>query len=98
VIDDFEVGRADRDRVDAHQHFGALRHRHRLLLERELAGITVPPAGFSDAVVRAGTSRTFVVTPTFTCGVSSPRSIHGDVVIVDAAGRRTSLSTTTALW
>jgi hypothetical protein len=61
-------------------------------------GITIPPAGFSDAVVRAGTSRTFVMTPTFTCGVSSPRSIHGDVVIVDTAGRRTSLSTTTALW
>ena len=61
-------------------------------------GITVPPAGFSDAVVRAGTSRTFVVTPAFPCGVFSPRSIHGDVVIVDTAGRRTSLSTTTALW
>ena len=61
-------------------------------------GITVPPTGFNDAVVRAGTSRTFVVTPTFKCGVSSPQSIHGDVVIVDASGMRTSLSTTAALW
>src|SRR5215468_9185658 len=39
VIDDLEVGRADRDRVDAHQHLGLLRHRDRLLRQRKLAGI-----------------------------------------------------------
>jgi hypothetical protein len=61
-------------------------------------GITVPPTGFNDAVVRAGTSRTFVVTPTFKCGVSSPQSVHADVVIVDPTGLRTSLSTTAPLW
>ena len=31
VIDDFKIGRADRDRVDANQHLGAFRHRHRLM-------------------------------------------------------------------
>jgi hypothetical protein len=61
-------------------------------------GITIPPAGFSDGFVRAGTSRTFVVTPTFKCGVSSPQAIQGDVVIVNPTGMRTSLSTTAALW
>ena len=30
VIDDLEIGGADRHRVDAHQHFGPLGHRHRL--------------------------------------------------------------------
>ena len=30
VIDDLEIGRADRDRVDAHEHLGLVRHRHRL--------------------------------------------------------------------
>ena len=43
VIDDFEIGGADRDRIDAHQHFGALRHRHRLVLQCELAGIAEHP-------------------------------------------------------
>jgi hypothetical protein len=61
-------------------------------------GITVPPAGFSGGFVRAGTSRTFVLTPTFKCGVSSPQAIHGDVVLMDPAGMRTSLSTTASLW
>jgi hypothetical protein len=60
-------------------------------------GITIPRTDFTDAIVRAGTSRTFVVTPTFKCGVSSPQSIHGDVVLVDSAGLRTSLSTTAPL-
>src|SRR5262252_2771750 len=31
VIDDLEIGRADRDRVDAHQYLGLLRHRYRLI-------------------------------------------------------------------
>ena len=31
VIDDLEIGGADRHRVDAHQHLGLLRHRHRLV-------------------------------------------------------------------
>ena len=61
-------------------------------------GITIPPTGLNDAIVRAGTSRTFVVTPTFKCGVSSPQSVHADVVIVDPTGLRTSLSTTAPLW
>ena len=33
VIDDLEIGGADRHRVDAHQHLGLLRHRHRLFRE-----------------------------------------------------------------
>ena len=37
VRDHVEVGGADRDRVDAHQHLGPLRHRHRLLREPQLA-------------------------------------------------------------
>jgi hypothetical protein len=61
------------------------------------SGITIPRAGLSDGFVRAGISRTFVVTPTFRCGVTSPQSIQGNVVIVDATGLRTSLSTTAVL-
>ena len=55
VIDDLEVGRADRDRVDAHQHLGLLRHRHRLVLQAELAGIAEHPClhGVGDRVVLA---------------------------------------------
>src|SRR6266545_4819869 len=43
VIDDLEIGRADRDRVDAYEDFGPLRHRHRLLAQRKLAGIAEHP-------------------------------------------------------
>ena len=43
VIDHLQIGGADRDRVDAHQHLGLARHRHRLLLEDELAGIAQHP-------------------------------------------------------
>src|SRR6516225_9973582 len=55
VIDDLEVGRADRDRVDAHQHLGLLRHRDRLLPQRKLAGIAEHPRlhGVRDGIVRA---------------------------------------------
>ena len=34
VIDNLEIGRADRDCIDAHQHLGPLRYRYRLLAER----------------------------------------------------------------
>jgi hypothetical protein len=61
-------------------------------------GITFPQpalnAQFANTTVRGGTSRTFVLTPTFRCGVSTPRSIRGDVGIVDPTGTRTLLSTT----
>jgi len=43
VVDDLEVGGADRDRVDAHQHFGPARHRHRLVDQLELIGIAQHP-------------------------------------------------------
>ena len=42
-FDDLEVGGADRDRVDAHQHFGALGHRHRLFRKLQFAGIAEHP-------------------------------------------------------
>ena len=64
VIDDLEIGRADRHRVDAHQHLGPLRHRHRLVLERELAGIAEHPGlhGVRNRIIRArlhsGSART----------------------------------------
>jgi hypothetical protein len=64
-------------------------------------GITVPPAGlngvFANTFVRAGTSRTFVLAPTFTCGVTVPHSIRGDIGIVDPAGARTMLTATVPL-
>ena len=41
--DDVEVGGADRHRIDAHQHLGRARHRHRLLDELEFAGIAQHP-------------------------------------------------------
>jgi len=61
-------------------------------------GVTFPQpalnAQFANTIVRAGTSRTFVFSPTFTCGLSAPRSIRGDVGIVNPAGARSLLSTT----
>ena len=56
VRDHLEVGRADRDRVDAHQNFGAARHRHRLFAKRELARIAQHPClhGFGNRELRAG--------------------------------------------
>ena len=55
VIDDLEIGRADRDRVDAHQHLGLLRHRYRLVPEQQLAGIAEHPClhGVGDGIIRA---------------------------------------------
>jgi hypothetical protein len=56
--------------------------------------ITFPQADlnsrFGDTLVRAGTSRTFSLTPTFTCGFARPRSIRGDIVTIDSEGRRQS--------
>ena len=55
VIDDLEIGRADRDRVDAHQHLGLLRHRHRLVPQQQLAGIAEHPClhGVGNGIIRA---------------------------------------------
>ena len=43
VIDDLQVGGADRHRIDAHQHLGALGHRHRLFRQLEFAGVAQHP-------------------------------------------------------
>jgi hypothetical protein len=43
VVDDFQVSRADRHRIDVHQHLGASRHRDRLIHQTELAGIAKHP-------------------------------------------------------
>ena len=42
-VDDFEIGGADCDRVDADQHFRAARHRHRLVAQEELVGLAQYP-------------------------------------------------------
>jgi hypothetical protein len=64
-------------------------------------GITIPRAGlngsFTNTIVRAGTSRTFVLMPTFSCGALLPQSIRGDVGIVDPSGARTTLTATVPL-
>jgi hypothetical protein len=44
VVDDLEIGRADRDSVDAHQHLGLGGHRHLLVDELELARIADDPS------------------------------------------------------
>ena len=49
-------------------------------------------AQFFNTVVHAGSSRTFVLKPTFRCGGSAPRSIQGDVGIVDANGERSVMT------
>jgi hypothetical protein len=64
-------------------------------------GVTFAPpalnAAFSNPVVAAGSSRTFVLKPTFSCGRSTPRSIRGEVSIVDGNGRRSLMSALVAL-
>jgi hypothetical protein len=59
-------------------------------------GVTFAPAAlnatFSNPVVAAGSSRTFVLKPTFSCGRSAPRSIRGEVSIVDGSGRRSLMT------
>jgi hypothetical protein len=64
-------------------------------------GITVPPVGlnsaFANTIVLAGTSRTFVLAPTFTCGVAVPHAIRADVGIIDPAGARSMVTATVPL-
>src|SRR6185437_7586979 len=43
VIDDLQIGGADCHRIDAHQHLGALGHRHRLFRKLEFAGVAQHP-------------------------------------------------------
>ena len=43
VRDHVEVGGADGDRVDAHQHLGLAGHRHRLVRQHEIAGAVQHP-------------------------------------------------------
>jgi hypothetical protein len=54
-------------------------------------------AQFVNTMVRGGSSRTFVLTPTFTCGVSTHRSIRGEVVVVDASGARSVMTSALVL-
>jgi hypothetical protein len=60
-------------------------------------GVTFPQPDlntqFVNTVVQGGSSRTFVLKPTFTCGGSAPRSIQGEVGIVDASGGRSVITT-----
>ena len=64
-------------------------------------GVTFPQADlnaqFVNTMVHAGSSRTFVLTPSFICGVSVPRSVHGEVGVVDTVGRRSVMTATVAL-
>ena len=64
-------------------------------------GVTFPQpdlnARFANTVVVAGSSRTFGLTPTFTCGRSAPRSIQGSVGVVDADGRRSVMTASVTL-
>ena len=54
-------------------------------------------AQFVNTFVGAGTSRTFVLRPTFRCSVSGPRSVHGEVGVVDTVGGRSVMTATVAL-
>ena len=63
-LDDVEVGRADRHRIDAHQHLGPGRNRHRLLGEDQLLRVAQHPG---PHLVRHG--------PTC-CGQSSRRQVR----------------------
>lgn len=62
--------------------------------------ITFPRAGltaqFGNTLVRAGSSRTFSLTPTFTCRHFLPRFIRGDIVTIDDDGVRQSSTTQAA--
>jgi hypothetical protein len=44
VVDDLEIGGADRNRIDAHEHLGLGGHRHLLVDELELARIADDPS------------------------------------------------------
>ena len=54
MVDDLQVGCANRDRVNAHQHLGALGNRYRFVLKRDFPKIAKHPSfhGFGDRVVR----------------------------------------------
>jgi hypothetical protein len=54
-------------------------------------------AQFVNTFVHTGTSRTFVLRPTFRCGVSAPRSVEGEVGVVDTIGGRSVMTATVAL-
>jgi len=43
AVDDFEVGRAHRDRIDAHEHFGGAGLRHRFIDELQFIGVAEHP-------------------------------------------------------
>jgi hypothetical protein len=64
-------------------------------------GVTFPQPDlnrqFVDTVVHAGSSRTFVLKPTFRCGGSAPRFIQGEVGIMDASGGRSVMTADVAL-
>ena len=54
-------------------------------------------AQFVNTFVPAGTSRTFVLRPTFRCSVSGPRSVQGEVGVVDTVGGRSVMTAAVAL-
>jgi hypothetical protein len=54
-------------------------------------------AQFVNTFVRGGTSRTFALHPTFRCSVSGPRSVQGEVGVVDTVGGRSVMTATVAL-
>jgi hypothetical protein len=64
-------------------------------------GVTFPQpdlnARFANTVVLAGSSRTFGLTPTFRCGMAAPRSVQGEVGVVDASGRRSVMTASMTL-
>src|SRR3569623_854165 len=61
VVNNLEVSRADRDRIDTHQHFRLLRHRHWLGAERELIGIAENPCTHGVRNWKIGRGFGFVV-------------------------------------
>jgi len=63
-------------------------------------GVTVPQAqldGGAPTILGPWASRTFLLTPVFACGVSTPRNILADVDVVEAGGTRTVIRATAAL-
>jgi len=65
------------------------------------ASVTFPRAGldslFANTFVRASSQRTFVLRPAFSCGGFRPFGIGADVVIINSAGARQTISTTVPL-
>jgi hypothetical protein len=54
-------------------------------------------AQFVNTFVSGGTSRTFVLRPTFRCSVSGPKSVQGEVGLVNTMGGRSVMTATVAL-